>query len=126
MPLTTAAAQLIAAAMVGAAYTDYDAASSYVGVGDGTAAFDVAQTDLQGTNKLRKLVDAAPGRAGAVLTFVATYGLTEANFAAGIQEVATFNAAAAGTMLHRKVQALGVKPNTEIWRITVTLTLAGG
>lgn len=109
--------------IVGTAVTAYTNANSYIGVGDSTTAFSAAQTDLQAsTNKLRKVMDATyPSRATNVLTFRSTFATTDANWA--WQEWGIFNAAAAGTMLSRKVESLGTKTNTQTWQFTTTLTI---
>jgi hypothetical protein len=94
----------------------------HIGVGDSTTAFSAAHTDLQAaTNKLRKAMDGGyPSGASNVITFRSTFGTGDANYA--WQEWATFTAAAAGTMLNRKVESLGTKTNTQTWQFTVTLT----
>lgn len=124
MALTNAGRDHFAGATVGAAVTAFNNANSYIGVGDSTTAFAATQTDLQAaTNKLRKAQDATyPTQATNVLTFRSTFGTSDANFA--WQEWGVFNAATGGTMLNRKVESLGTKPNTQTWQFTVTLTLA--
>lgn len=123
MALTNAGRDHIAAAINGEAPTPFDAAHAFIGAGDTATAFDAAQTDLAApTNKLRKGMDATyPQRTGNLLTLRATFGLTEANWAWA--EWAVFNAAAAGTMLSRKVEALGTKAGTQSWQITVQLSV---
>lgn len=126
MPGTTAGAvNVMAPALIGAAYTPFSAANAYLGVGDSTTAHAVGQTDLQAaTNKLRKAMDATfPTNSSGTLTFRATFVEAEANFA--WQEWAVFNASSAGTMLNRRVQSLGTKPSTEQWRLSVTVAVAG-
>ena len=122
-PLTNAGRDVIAAMIIGESTTDFTNANANIGVGDSITAFAVTQTDLQAaTNKLRKAMDATyPTRAANVLTFRATFTTTEANFA--WQEWAVFNAATAGAMLNRKVEALGTKASTQSWQITVTNTV---
>ncbi len=111
------------ASTVAPAATPFNNANSHIGVGDGTAAHAFGQTDLQGTSRYRKGMDATyPTVATNVLTFRATFGTTEANFA--WNEWGVFNAAAGGTMLNRKQEALGTKPATQSWQFTVTLTVA--
>lgn len=87
-------------------------------------ALSAAQTDLQAPpNKMRKAMDATyPQVSGASIIFQATLATTDANYA--INEVGTFNAAAAGTMLNRFVQYLGTKSAALSLRITETITLA--
>lgn len=126
MGLTNAARDAIAAAIFTGALnvTTFNAANSYLGVGDSATAYANTQTDLQAaTNKLRKAMDAGyPTQVANVLTFRTTYSLTEANWA--WQEWGVFDASAAGTMLNRKAESLGTKPSTQSWQITATLTLA--
>ena len=123
MAMTTVGRDYIAQALVGEAFTAFNNANARIGVGDSTTAFAAAQTDLQApANKLRKAVDATyPQRAANVLTFRATFGTAEANFA--WNEWGVFNAAAAGQMLNRKVEPLGTKTSAQTWQLTVDLTL---
>lgn len=122
MPLTNAYRDLLAQATVGEAYTPFNSANAYLGVGDGTTAFAASQTDLQGTNKLRKAMDAGyPTRSANQMTFRSTFGGAEANFA--WNEWGVFNAATGGTMMNRKVESLGTKASGATWILTVTITL---
>lgn len=122
MPLTNAYRDFLASLAVGAGGTAFNNANTYLGVGDSTTAHAFAQTDLQAaTNKLRKAMDATyPQVAGSALTFRATFGTSEANFA--WQEWGVFNASAAGTMMNRKVESLGTKTSSQSWQLTVTVT----
>lgn len=123
MALTNAGRDLIAAALVGDAYTAFDAANAHIGVGDSAVAFDAAHTDLQAlTNKLRKAMEAPyPTRVVNALNFRSLFATTDANFA--WNEWGVFNAASAGDMLNRKVEALGTKTAAQSWQLTVTLTV---
>jgi hypothetical protein len=116
--------QLLLDLLIGAGGTVFSNANARLGVGDSATAEAVAQTDLQAaTNKFRKAMNATfPSRSGQTLTFKAEYASAEANFA--WNEWAIFNAAAAGTMLNRKVPSpsLGTKPSGEVWVLTVTIT----
>jgi hypothetical protein len=107
-----------------ATYTAFDAANAYLGVGDSAAAENVAQTDLlAGVNKLRKGMNGTyPQYTGMVVTFQSDFTAAEATWTWA--EVGTFNAAAAGQMLNRKVQALGVKGAGATWTLTETITLS--
>ena len=108
-------------ATLGAAVTAFNNANTFLGVGDSTTAFAAGQTDLVGTNKLRKAMDATyPSGAANVITFRSTFGTGDANWA--WQEWATFNGSTGGTMLNRKVESLGTKTNTQTWQFTTTLT----
>lgn len=108
----------------GDSQTKFSNANARLGIGDGTTAPDPAQTDLQGTNKTFKAMDATfPTISGATITFRATFGPTEANH--GWDEFCATNAATAatGTMLNRGVQDLGTKDGGT-WQATMTITLS--
>lgn len=123
MGLTNAARDLIAKAMTGEAFTPFDNAHAYIGVGDSAAAFVATQTDLQaGANKFRKAMNATyPQRVANAVTYKATFAAGEANYA--WNEWGVFNGATgADTMLNRKPEALGIKLNTQIWDFSTTLT----
>lgn len=122
MPLQTLARDMFADAIIGGSgYTKFGS-GAYLGVGDSSTAHSPSQTDLQGTNKLRKAVDSgSPSRSGNVITWQATFGTSEANFA--WNEAGVFNAASGGQMLCRKVQALGTKTSGTVWVLTYQLTL---
>lgn len=123
MPLTNAARDLICQAIIGAAYTAFNNANSYLGVGDSSTAFATSQTDLQAaTNKLRKAMLATyPSVATNAITFKSTFASADANWVWA--EVAVFNASTAGTMLARLVQALGTKASGSSWDLTFTETI---
>jgi hypothetical protein len=103
--------------------TAFDNSNAHIGVGDSTTAFAADQTDLQGsTNKVRKAMDATyPTREDNALTFRATFGTGDANFA--WNERGVFNASSSGVMLNRKVESLGTKTSAQSWEITCVLTL---
>lgn len=122
MAITDAGRNHLVQAGIGAAVTAFNNANAHIGVGDSTTAFAAGQTDLQAaSNKLRKAMDATyPSGGSNVIVFRSTFSTAEANFA--WQEWGVFNASSAGTMLNRKVEALGTKTNTQTWQFTVTLT----
>lgn len=122
--LTTTGAQRLWEALIGTTITVFSNANARLGVGDSTTAAAVGQTDLQAaTNKLRKAMDATyPQVSTNTVTFRATFGSSEANFA--WQEWATFNAGSGGDMLNRKVESLGSKSSGSTWTLTVTLSLS--
>lgn len=126
MPLTTAGATIMTSDIIGESVTEFNNANAHLGVGDSSTAFSAAHTDLQAaSNKLRKAMDATyPSRSGLVVTLRSTFATGDANFTWA--EWAVFNAAAAGTMLTRKVEALGTKTSAQSWVLTVTLTFAAG
>lgn len=124
MPGTTACATAVMApALIGAAYTAFNNANAHLGVGNGTTVWSAAHTDLQGGSKTRKAMDATfPTNSSGTLTFKATFGTSEGNHA--WDEWGVFNASSSGTMLSRKVQALGTKPSSEQWVLSVTIVVA--
>jgi len=124
MPLQTLAREMFADAIIGGAgFNKFNQVNTYLGVGDGTAAHSPSQTDLQGTNKLRRQCDTGyPLRSANVVTWSATFGVNDANFA--WQEAAVFNAASGGQMLCRKVQSFGTKTAGTVWILTYQLTLS--
>lgn len=115
--------------LIGTAITAFDNTNAHIGVGDSTTAAAATQTDLQAaTNKLRKAMDATypqhtNGSAvgNATITFRATFGSAEANFAWG--EWGIFNASSTGVMLNRKVESLGTKSSGLTWALEVELSL---
>jgi len=127
MTLTNVGKEVIAHAITGdigsgKTYNAFDVTHAFLGVGDGVTAFSATQTNLQGTNKLRKLVDAAPTFSTATINFVATFTTAEANYA--WQEDGIFNAVTAGEMLTRNLQYLIVKTSAVSVVFTKTLTIS--
>jgi hypothetical protein len=118
--LTSAGAVFLAQAAINDSPTFFSSGvNAYLGAGDSTTAFAIGQTDLQAaSNKTRKVATAS--RASGVLTFVASFGTSDANYA--WEEVGIFNASSGGTMLARKVEALGTKTSAQVWQLTVTAT----
>jgi hypothetical protein len=123
MGLTDAGRDFIAGALTGTQTTLFNNANARLAVGDSLTAFSKSQTDLQAsTNKIRKAMDTGyPITSANVLTFKATYGSAEANWA--WSEWGIFNASSGGTMLNRKVESLGTKVPGSTWVLTVTVTI---
>lgn len=122
MALTTAFTVFLAQAALGEVVTPFNNANARLGVGEGTAAFNVAQTDLQGAQKTRKVMDATfPQRSSNQMTFRSTFGTGEANLA--WEEWGVFNAGSGGTMMNRKVETLGTKTSSQSWQLTVNVQL---
>lgn len=124
MALTTAGRNFLANAIINnGSPTFFTNANAHIGVGDSTTAFSAAHTDLQAaTNKLRKAMDSTyPTIATNVLTFRSTFATGDANWA--WEEWGVFNASSSGTMLSRKVEALGTKTSAQSWQMTVDLTI---
>lgn len=110
--------QLEADLLIGAGGTVFSNANAYIGVGNGTTAVSAAHTDLQGASKTRKAMDATfPSRSSQTLTWKATFGTGDANYS--WEEMATFNASAAGTMLAR---ALVTSPFTKTSSLSIVAT----
>lgn len=106
--------------LIGAGGTTYANANARICVGDGSTAAAKAQTDLQGSNKLRQAVDATyPTRSSQTLTFVATFGSSDANW--HWQEWGIANSASGATMLNRKVADMGTKESGETWVATALI-----
>jgi hypothetical protein len=123
MALTDAGAILLAQMARGASVTALNAANAYIGVGNSTTAFAASQTDLVGASKTRKAMDSGyPSGSSNVITYQATYGTSDANHA--WDEWGLFNASSGGTMLGRKVDAIGTKTNTQSWTFQVTATFS--
>ena len=130
--LVTAGITAMLNLLIGAGGTAFNNANAYLGVGDSTTAAAIGQTDLQAaTNKLRKAMDATypshtdgTGSGAATVTFRATFGSSDANFAWQEWIVANSPTAGTGRALNRKVESLGTKASGTTWVFTVTLTLA--
>jgi hypothetical protein len=124
MALTTAGINEISQAIIGAG-TPFSNANARIGVGDGSTAFAASQTDLQGTNKTRKGMNGGfPTVEPPVVTFQATFGPSEANFA--WNEWAIFNAATGGVMLNRVVESNGTKQSNQTWTLEIAVTFSIG
>lgn len=123
MALTTAGRNIIAQFILASGSpTAYNNAAAYIGVGDSNTAFSAAHTDLQGSNKTRQAMEATyPSLATNVMTFRSLFATGSANHAWA--EWGVFNHSSAGTMLNRKVEALGTKTSAQSWQITADLTL---
>jgi len=124
MALTTAGITDAVKALIGESIDAFSNANARLGVGDSTTAFSAAHTDLQASsNKLRKAMEATyPSRSGLVVTFRSLFATGDANFAWA--EWGVFNHASAGTMLSRKVEALGTKTSAQSWQLTSALTFS--
>ena len=98
--------------------------NSCIGVGDGTAAEDPAQTGLTGTNKTYKRVDSGyPQLAGNSVKFRATFGPNEAAHAWNEWTVAN-GCGDEYVNLNRKTTSMGIKPADATWVIEVMLSIS--
>lgn len=122
--LMTAGATALWTLLIGGGGTTFANANAHIGVGDSTTAASASQTDLQAaTNKVRVAMEATyPQVSTNTCIFRSSFGSDVANWAWA--EWGVFNAASAGTMLNRKVEALGTKSSGSTWVLTVTLSLA--
>lgn len=129
MSLTTAGAQIIPKALfnLNSPTLFSSGANACIGVGSGGGtAFLVSQTDLQAATEKYRSVATCTESAG-VVTAIATYGTSVANFV--WSEWGIFNTGATqtgGTMLGRKVESpdLGTKTSAQVWTMTATATFA--
>jgi hypothetical protein len=126
--LMTAGVTRLLNLLTGSGGQAYDATHSRIGVGDGVTAESSAQTDLQGTNKQWKLVDATyPTVSTATVTWKATFASAQGNFVwqewaidVGTVDGVTVTA----PMLNRKVQSMGTKSVGQTWALTVSISIA--
>jgi hypothetical protein len=122
MAVTTAGLNFIAGAITGAG-TFFNNANANIGVGNGTTAVAIGQTDLLGTSKFRQGMDATyPLVAGAVMTFKSTFAPASANFA--WTEWGIFNASTGGVMLCRVLETNGTKLSNQTWILELDITVA--
>ena len=100
-----------------------DNTNAQLGVGDSDTAADAAQTDLQAAvNKDYNAMDASyPIVADQTVTFSATFGSAEANFA---WNECAVRYGAAGTVFNRIVSAKGTKVDGEEWVARLAITLS--
>lgn len=111
--LTTAGATRIATELHSGSF----GSGAYIGVGNGTTLFSIAQTDLQGASKERVQVTSSTVNTNTI-SFTATFGTSQGNFA--WNEVGVFNGASGSdTMLVRKVTSIITKTSS----MSITLTV---
>ena len=120
MALTNAGVNFIAQAVMGNG-VPFNAANTHMGVGSSGNVFNVSQTDLQGSDKMRKAMDDGyPIIDGPKITFRSTFEASEANFP--WNEWGIFNAQTGGVMLNRVVESNGTKQDNQTWILEVTVT----
>ena len=113
--LTTAGATRLATELNSGSF----GSGAYIGVGNGTTLFNIAQTDLQGASKERVQVTSSTVSTN-TLILTATFGTSQGNFA--WNEIGVFNGSGVGaTMLVRKVASIFTK--TSSMTITVTVNV---
>lgn len=124
MALTTAGVNFLAQAAIGQG-TPFNNSNAYIGVGNGTTAFAASHTDLRGSSKVRKGMDAGyPTVSGSTVVFKSSFEKTEANFV--WNEWGIFNAATGGVMLSRVVESNGTKQSNQTWVLEVEVTFELG
>lgn len=101
--------------------TFFTNANARLGVGNSATAVTATDTDLIGTAARAGMEATYPQRTNNAITFRSSFGNGVAEFA--WNEWGIFNAAAAGTMLSRKVESLGTKAAGQTWVLEVTFTI---
>lgn len=123
--LTTAGLQAMGRLLTNqGSVTPFSNANAYIGVGNGTTAPSVAQTDLQGASKTRAAMDATypTDPTNGVWVFRSTFGSAVANHA--WEEFGVFNASSGGIMLNRALSSQGTKSSGQVWVATATITVS--
>lgn len=126
--LTTAGLTRITAVLIGTSSGTLDSTRVRLGVGDSSTAAVVGDTAL-GTNQYFRVMDATyPQASAGVLTFVSSFGSSDANFAwncwgIDVGTATVTSSATVGTLINRKVSSQGTKA-TGTWVYTVTITLS--
>lgn len=109
--------------LTGTTTNPYNNANARLGVGNSTTAAAATQTALQGASQLFKAMDATyPQVSGQTVTFRATFGGTDANFA--WEEFSIDNGSTPNENLNRRVQSLGTKSSGSTWVLTATITIS--
>lgn len=108
--------------VTGASANHYDNTNAQIGVGDSNTAADATQTDLQAaTNKTYKGMESGyPTSTNQKVTFKASFGSTEANYA---WEEWVVKHSTSAICLNRKVESLGTK-STGTWTLEVEISLS--
>lgn len=112
--------------LAGVTATAFDASNARIGVGNSSTAASAAQTDLQGASKFFALVDSV-SVSNQTITFVASYGSSDANFAWeewGVDNGTADSSTVTAPLLNRKVASMGTKGSGSTWTLTVTITVS--
>lgn len=130
--LTTAGLGRLMSLLTAGGGQAYDSTHTRIGVGNGTTAANVADTDLaasagSGNRQFETMAATYPQVSGGVFTARSVFSTGEANF--HWQEWCIDNGTASGTtvtavMLNRKVTDLGTKTSAAAWTFTITITIA--
>ncbi len=105
--------------------TKFDNANAYIGVGDSNTAAEATQTGLLGSNKTYKIVDGGFPTYGTEQKAIwkSTFQSGDGNYAWEEFTVANGNSDSAKN-INRKVSSEGTKQATQIWEITLEITLS--
>jgi hypothetical protein len=105
--------------------TAFSNANAYLGVGDDDTAAAAAQTALlAATNKLYKAMDTSyPSRTDQTVTFRASFGSSDANFAWKEFTIANGSSGTAKN-LNRKVSDQGTKTSGQTWVMQLAITFS--
>ncbi|HHX60989.1 MAG TPA: hypothetical protein GX707_09810 [Epulopiscium sp.] len=111
--------------LIGGSETPFNNANAHIGVGDGAAVANATQTDLLGTNKTYKPMDATyPQVSGSIVTFRSTFGPDDGNHNWREFTVANGTSGSAKN-LNRKVEsALRTKASPDTWVIQLQVTIS--
>lgn len=122
--LVTVGIAIILDKLIGAGSAQiYDNGHARIGVGTGSTAAAIGDTDLQTAGVWVAMDSTYPSRAGSVLTFQSTFGSAVANQA--WNEWAIDNGSVAHVLLNHKAPVtLGTKSSGETWVLQVTVTLS--
>lgn len=109
--------------ITGVGGTEYNNANARIGVGNSNTAAVATQTALiGGSTELKGMEATYPLSTSQAITFRASFGSSEGNFA--WQEWVVDNGSGAAVCLNRKVTSLGTKSSGTTWVFTVTITLS--
>jgi len=111
--------------LIGGTATAYNHANSYIGVGDSDTAAVATQTGLQASSNKKYVANdtSYPSRSSQTLTWKATFGSSDGNFAWNEFTVANGSSDSAKN-LNRKVSSQGTKVSGQTWVITATLVIS--
>lgn len=128
--LTTAGIGRLEDLLIGVAGQAYNATNSRIGVGNGSTAAAVGDTDLAAAagsaNRQFKLVSGV-SRTGTTITWLATFATTQANFAwteFGIDNGTADGTTVVAVLLNRRIISAGTKTSAQTWAATATLSIA--
>jgi hypothetical protein len=134
--VTTAGLTRNASLLIGAGGQAPTNTSCRLGVGNGAGTAAVGDTDFSAaagsSNRWFQIMDSTfPSAAAAVITFKATFGASDGNFAwnewgidIGTPTVSSSATVAATLLNHKTSAALGTKAASTTWGFTATVTLS--